>query len=383
MENSPSEGIANLPVQTEPIDLSKASSENIVTFTQIPEHDASDSVGKTVDIVIPRIMPSTSGSTREVTPMWQVVKDNSVPMDPKVLKTTVKRVKFAAGTKGGKRKASATVVSGEGIANHPPPAKANETIVPPRYINMDWAPLPVRNLAGPATLNEFNHAGWYHVRYLAGTSWIKEWAERFGLDTAIQRHPHKVEFELKNNIVIMPEFPSPEQWVIEITSENSDLVYYFLDVGSVPLEPLCVCERYNDRKCRLAFQRIIPNKAHYTVVALQTELHTYVTTMPYQETQVGLGQGMMDLIKRRQQMHMAGSWPVSNTPLSIATRKILCKGGHPGSLFMAYCWLCRGGHPDLANHVRKCQCIMGHPTVGCMVDIAGDARDRFIYPGHR
>jgi len=171
---------------------------------------------------------------------------------------------------------------------------------------MDWAPLPIRNLAGPATLNEFNHAGWFHVRYLAGTSWIKEWAERFGLDTAIQRHPHKVEFELKNNIVIMPEFPSPEQWVIEITSENSDLVYYLLDVGSVPLEPLCVCERYNDRKCRLAFQRLFPNKPSYTVVALQLELHTYITTMPYQETQVGLGQGMMDLIKRRQQMH--SSW---------------------------------------------------------------------------
>ncbi len=215
-----------------------------MTFTQIPVYNASDSVGKTLDIVIPRIIPSTSGSTREVTPMWQVVKDNSALMDPKVLKTTVKKVKFAVGTKKGRRKASATVVSGEGIFDHPPPSKANETIVPARYINMDSAPPPVRNLADGATLSEFNHAGWFHDRYLAGTSWIKAWAERFGLDTAIQRHPHKVEFELKNNIVIMPEFPSPEQWVIEITSENSDLVYYFLDVGSVPLVSLCsTCQR--------------------------------------------------------------------------------------------------------------------------------------------
>jgi len=383
MENSSPEGIENLPVQTEPIDLSKASTENIVTFTQIPVYNARDSVGKPLDIVIPRIMPSTSGSTREVTPMWQVVKDNSALMDPKVLKTTVKNVKFAVGTKKSRRKASATVVSGDGIANHPPPVKVNETIVPARYINMDSAPLPVRNLADSATLSEFNHAGWFHDRYLAGTSWIKAWAERFGLDTAIQRHPYKVEFELKNNIVIMPEFPSPEQWVIEISCENSEIVSYFLDVGSVPLEPLCICARYNDRRCRLAFQRLRPNKTGYTVVALQLELHTFITTMPYQDTQIGLGQGMMDLIKRRQQMHVAGTWPVSNTPLSIATRKMLCRGGHPGSLFMEFCWLCRGGHPDLAEHVRKCECIMGHPTVGCMVDIARDARDRFVYPGNR
>jgi len=354
-----------------------------VTFTQIPEHDTSDSVGKTLDIVIPSIKPSTSGSTQEVTPMWQIVKSNSAPMDPKVLKTTVKKVKFALGTKKDRRKASATVVSGEGIANHPPPVKVTETIVPARYINMDLAPFPVRNLADGATLSEFNHAGWFHDRYLAGTSWIKAWAERFGLDTAIQRHPYKVEFELKNNIVIMPEFQSPEQWVIGISSENSDVVSYFLDVGSVPLEPLCVCARYNDRRCRLSFQRLQPNRTGYTVVALQLELHTFITTMPYQDTQVGLGQGMMDLIKRRQQMHVTGTWPVSNTPLSIATRKILCRGGHRGSLFMEFCWLCRGGHPDLADHVRKCECIMGHPTVGCMVDIAGDARDGFIYPGNR
>jgi len=383
MENPSSEGIENLPVQTEPIDLSKASSENIVTFTQIPVYNASDSVGKTLDIVIPSIKPSTSGSAQEVTPMWQIVKSNSAPMDPKVLKTTVKKVKFALGTKKDRRKASATVVSGEGIANHPPPVKVTETIVPARYINMDLAPFPVRNLADGATLSEFNHAGWFHDRYLAGTSWIKAWAERFGLDTAIQRHPYKVEFELKNNIVIMPEFQSPEQWVIGISSENSDLVSYFLDVGSVPLEPLCVCARYNDRRCRLSFQRLQPNRTGYTVVALQLELHTFITTMPYQDTQVGLGQGMMDLIKRRQQMHVTGTWPVSNTPLSIATRKILCRGGHRGSLFMEFCWLCRGGHPDLADHVRKCECIMGHPTVGCMVDIAGDARDGFIYPGNR
>ena len=87
MENSASEELENLPVQTEPIDLSKASSENVVTFTPIPVDNASDSVGNTIDIVIPSIMPSTSGSTREVTPMWQVVKDNSALMDPRVLKT--------------------------------------------------------------------------------------------------------------------------------------------------------------------------------------------------------------------------------------------------------------------------------------------------------
>ncbi len=42
MENSASEGLENLPVQTEPIDLSKASSENIVTFTQTPVYNASN-----------------------------------------------------------------------------------------------------------------------------------------------------------------------------------------------------------------------------------------------------------------------------------------------------------------------------------------------------
>ena len=385
MENSPSEGIANLPVQTEPIDLSKASSENIVTFTQIPEHDASDSVGKTLDIVIPRIMPSTSGSTREVTPMWQVVKDNSALMDPKVLKTTVKKVKFAVGTKKGKckRKASATVVSGDGIGNHPPPSRVNETMVPERYINMDSAPPPIRDLANGVTLSEFNHAGWFHDRYIAGTNWIKAWAERFGLDTAIQRHPYKVEFELKNIIVIMPEFQSLEQWMIEITSENSEKVSYFLDSAGAPLEPLCVCTRYNDRKCRLAFQRLFPNKPSYTVVALQLEYHTFITARPYEETTIGLGQGMMDLIKRREQLHLSGTWPVANTPLSMATRRALCTGDHEGSLFMDFCWLCRGGHPDLAANVRICQCIMGHPTVGCMVDIARDTGDRFVNPRRR
>jgi hypothetical protein len=383
MENSPSEGTENQPVQTEPIDLSKASSENIVTFSQIPEHNASDSVGKTLDIVIPRIMPSTSGSTREVTPMWQVVKDSSALMDPKVLKTTVKKVKFAVGTKKGRRRASATVVSGDGIGNHPPPSRVSETMVPERYTSMDSAPPPIRNLANGVTLSEFNHAGWFHDRYLAGTSWIKAWAERFGLDTAIWRHPYKVEFELKNNIVIMPEFQSHEQWVIEISCENSEKVSYFLDSAGAPLEPLCVCTRYNDRKCKLAFQRLYPNKPGYQVVALQLEFHTFITARPYEDTTIGLGQGMMDLIKRRQQLHVAGTWPVANTPLSMATRKILCRGGHEGSLFMEFCWLCRGGHPDLADHVRKCECIMGHPTVGCMVDIARDAGDRFVNPGYR
>jgi hypothetical protein len=92
---------------------------------------------------------------------------------------------------------------------------------------------------------------------------------------------------------------------------------------------------------------------------------------------------MMDLIKRRQQMHVAGTWPVANTPLSMATRKMLCRGAHEGSLFMEFCWLCRGGHPDLAAYVRKCQCIMGHSTVGCMVDIARDTGDRFVNPRRR
>jgi hypothetical protein len=92
---------------------------------------------------------------------------------------------------------------------------------------MDSAPLPIRNLAHGVTLSEFNHAGWFHDRYLAGTNWIRAWVERFDLDTAIMRHPYKVEFELKNNIVIMPEFQSPEQWVIEISCENSEKVSYF------------------------------------------------------------------------------------------------------------------------------------------------------------
>jgi len=354
-----------------------------VTFSQIPVHNASDSVGKTLDIVIPSIRPSTSGSIREVTPMWQVVKSNSTLMDPKVLKTTVKKVKFAVGTKKGRRRASATVVSGDGTCNHPPPNNGNETIVPTRYTNMDTAPPPVRNLAHSVTLSEFNHTGWFHDRFLAGTSWVKSWVDRFGLDTAIMRHPYKVEFELKNNIVIMPEFPSHEQWVIEIGCDNSEKVSYFLDTAGVPLEPLCICTRYNDRRCRIAFQRLSPQKYSYTVVALQLEYHTFITAKPYQDTQVGLGQGMMDLIKRRQQMHVAGTWPVANTPLSMATRKMLCRGGHEGSLFLEFCWLCRGGHQDLADHVRKCECILGHPTVGGMVDVARDAGDKFVYPGNR
>ena len=126
-------------------------------------------------------------------------------MDPKVLRTTVKKVKFAIGTKKGRKKASATVVSGDGIRNHAPPNIGNETMVPARYTSMDSAPLPVRDLAHGVTLSEFNHAGWFHDRYLAGTSWVKAWVDRFGLDTAIMRHPYKVEFELKNNVVIMPE----------------------------------------------------------------------------------------------------------------------------------------------------------------------------------
>ena len=86
MENSASEELENLPVQTEPIDLSKDSSENVVTFTPIPVDNASDSIGNTRDIVIPSIRPSTNGSTREITPLWQVVKSTSAAMDPRVLK---------------------------------------------------------------------------------------------------------------------------------------------------------------------------------------------------------------------------------------------------------------------------------------------------------
>ena len=81
---------------------------------------------------------------------------------------------------------------------------------------MEMAPPPVRDLARSVTLSEFNNAGWFHDRYIAGTSWVKAWVDRFGLDMAIMRHPLKVEIELKNNVVIIPEFPSPERWVIEI-----------------------------------------------------------------------------------------------------------------------------------------------------------------------
>jgi len=294
----------------------------------------------------------------------------------------VKKVKFAKGTKRGRRKASATVVSGEGASNPPLPNNGNETIVPARYTGMEMAPPPVRDLARSVTLSEFNHAGWFHNRYIAGTNWVKAWLDRFGLDMAIMRHPSKVEIELKNNVVIMPEFPSPERWVIEIWCNNSEKIPYFLDIAGVPLEPICICTRYNDRRCRISFQRLYLPKINYTVVALQTEYHTYITTKPYQDTQVGMGQGMMDQIKRRQQMHVAGTWPVANTPLSIATRKMLCRGDHAGSLFMAFCWLCRGGNQDTAVHVRKCECIVGHATVGGMVDVGRDAGDRFVYPGN-
>ena len=150
----------------------------------------------------------------------------------------------------------------------------------------------------------------------------------------------------------------------------------------MPLEPICICTRYNDRRCRISLQRLYPPKMNYMVMALQTEYHTYVTTKPYQDTQSGMGQGMMDQIKRRQQMHVAGTWPVANTPLSIATRKMLCRGDHAGSLFMAFCWLCRGGNQDTAVHVRKCECIVGHATVGGMVDVGHDVGDRFVDPGN-
>ena len=160
MENSASEGRDNLSVQTEPIDLSMAGSENLVTFTPKPVDNASESLGITRDIVIPSIRPSTSGSTREVTPMWQVVKCNSALKNPTVLKKTVKKVKFAKGTKRGRRKASAMVISGEGTSEPPLPINnGNETIVPARYTGMEMAPPPVRDLARSVTLNEFNHAG--------------------------------------------------------------------------------------------------------------------------------------------------------------------------------------------------------------------------------
>ena len=165
MESSASEGHENLSVQTEPIDLSMANSKNLVTITPKPVDNASDSLGNAKDIVIPSIRPSTSGSTREVTPMWQVVKCSSALKDPTVLKKTVKKVKFAKGTKRGRRKASATVVSGEGASDPPLPNNGNETIVPARYTGMESAPPPVRDLARSVTLSEFNHAGWFHDRY--------------------------------------------------------------------------------------------------------------------------------------------------------------------------------------------------------------------------
>ena len=111
MESSASEGNENLSVQTEPIDLSMASSENLVTFTPKPVEHASELLGNTRDIVIPSIRPSTSGSIREVTPLWQVVKSNSALMDPRVLKTTVKKVKFVKGTKRGRMQCEVTARS--------------------------------------------------------------------------------------------------------------------------------------------------------------------------------------------------------------------------------------------------------------------------------
>jgi len=111
MESSASEGNENLSVQTEPIDLSMASSENLVTFTPKPVDNARDLLGNARDIVITSIRPSTSGSTREVTPMWQVVKCNSALKDPTVLKKTVKKVKFAKGTKRGRMQCEVTARS--------------------------------------------------------------------------------------------------------------------------------------------------------------------------------------------------------------------------------------------------------------------------------
>ncbi len=102
--------------------------------------------------------------------------------------------------------------------------------------------------------------------------------------------PYKVEFELKNIIVIMPEFQSHEQWMIEITSENSDKVSYFLDSAGAPLEPLCVCTRYNDRKCRLAFQRLYPYKPSHTT-------HTLPSIAPLR-TAVGLTFQLPPLTRR-------------------------------------------------------------------------------------
>ena len=122
MEDSASEENVHLPEQSEPIDLSLTSSAYIVTFTPKPIDIAQGLSGNTSDLVIPSIKPSTTGSTPKVTPMWRVVKCTSAFKDPKVLKKTVKKVKFAKGTKRGRRKASATVVSGEGASN-PPPAE--------------------------------------------------------------------------------------------------------------------------------------------------------------------------------------------------------------------------------------------------------------------
>ena len=256
--------------------------------------------------------------------MWQVVKSNSALMDPKVLKTTVKKVKFAKGTKRGKRSVSATIVSGEGTSGPPLPINnGTETIVPTRYIGMESTPPPVRDLARSVTLSEFNHAGWFHDRYIAGTDWVRAWVNRFGLDMAIMRHPSRVEIELKNIIVIMPEDQSPERWVVEIGCNSSEKIPYIIDIAGKPLEPLCICTRYNKRRCRISFERVYPQKRNWSMVALQTEYHTYVTTHPYCDTQIGMGQGMMDKIKRRQQMHVGGTWPVADNPVSMAARKML------------------------------------------------------------
>ena len=97
------------------------------------------------------------------------------------------------------------------------------------------------------TLSEFNHAGWFHDRYIAGTDWVKAWVNRFGLDMAVLRHPSRVELELKNTIVIMPEEQKPERWMVTVGCNSSDRIHYVIDVAGKLLESLCICTKYNDR----------------------------------------------------------------------------------------------------------------------------------------
>jgi hypothetical protein len=104
----------------------------------------------------------------------------------------------------------------------------------------------------------FDQERWFAERYSAGTEWVRTWTFRFGIDAMVQRHHSTLSFEIKTMILFAPRQNLPEDWIIEVDGGNEQKLVKPIPIGAFPMDMLCLCRWYNNRRARVTIMLANP-----------------------------------------------------------------------------------------------------------------------------